>query len=57
MSERILACRLLIKENINYWEENLNESKPDNIMHKLLNEIFPYSNEIGELTLDKLFFI
>ena len=46
MSECILACRLLIKENNTFWEENLNESKPDDIIHKLLNEIFPYSNEI-----------
>ena len=29
------------------------ESKQDDITNKSLNEIFPYSNEIAELTFDK----
>ena len=40
-SKRIVAYRLLMKQNINYWEENLNESKPD-IIHKLLNKYHRY---------------
>ena len=31
----------------------MNESKPDDIAHKLLHEIFSYSNETAELKLDK----
>ena len=31
----------------------MNESKPDDITHKLLHEIFSYSNETTEFTLDK----
>ena len=34
-SESFLKYLSLIKENINYWQENLSESKPYDIIYKL----------------------
>ena len=42
-SERILSCRSLIKENINFWEEDL---EPDNVQSTMvLDELFDNQNE------------
>ena len=30
-SERILTCRLLIKENINFWEENVDSYSEESL--------------------------
>ena len=51
-SERILACRSLIKENINFWEEDLREGNNDNKFDALLEEISSYSSEIMEGSLN-----
>ena len=42
-SERILSCRTLIKENINFWEEDI---EPDNNLSTIvLDELFDNRNE------------
>ena len=41
-SERILSCRSLIKENINFWEENIEndaEESLDSINDLLMKEL------------------
>ena len=50
-SERILKCRSLIKEDINFWEEDI---RPVNVeFEATINETFdPRSNEIMEAVLD-----
>ena len=49
-SERILKCKSLIKENINFWDENLQQEE-DPVT--VVNDIFdPRWNEIAEATLD-----
>ena len=50
-SARILSCRSLIKENINFWEEDL---EPDNVQSTMvLDELFDNRNqEIIESVLD-----
>ena len=51
-SERILACRSLIKEHINFWEEDLNKDLDANYLEKLKEAVEPYSTEIFESVLD-----
>ena len=45
-SERILACRSLIKENINFWNEDLSIKEDNEDIKKLLADIQPFSDEI-----------
>ena len=50
-SERILACRSLIKENIDFWKEDVQPNTSQSI--DILDEIFCHqSNEIIESVLD-----
>jgi hypothetical protein len=52
-SERILSCRSLIKENINFWEENLTVVKNDDVTIAKLNEKLQLrEEEIMESVLD-----
>ena len=50
-SERILSCRLLIKENINFWEENIDSDAEESLdsINDLLDKI---ADEIMETVLD-----
>ena len=45
---RILACRSLLKQNINFWEENL---KPVQKNDKILNILTQHESEINKLFL------
>ena len=47
-TERILACRSLLKQNINFWEENL---KPVQKNDKILNILAQHESEINKLFL------
>ena len=47
-TERILTCRSLLKQNINFWEENL---KPVQKNHKILNFLAQHESEINKLFL------
>ena len=37
-SERVLSCRLLIKENINFWEENIDSDAEESL--DSINDLF-----------------
>ena len=50
-SEIILACRTLIKENVNFWDEDLKNNYDNPINDELLLTLDLNSNEISELTL------
>ena len=50
-SEIILACRSLIKENVNFWEEDLKKDHNNPINKELLAIFDLNSNEIFESTL------
>ena len=52
-SERILACRSLIKENINFWNEDLSIKEDNEDIKKLLADIQPFSDEILTCNLSK----
>ena len=47
-TERILTCRSLLKQNINFWEENL---EPDQKNDKILNILAQHESEINKLFL------
>ena len=47
-TERILTCRSLSKQNINFWEENL---KPVQKNDKILNILAQHESEINKLFL------
>ena len=47
-TERILTCRSLLKQNINFWEENL---KPVQKNDKILNILAQHESEINKLFL------
>ena len=51
-SERILACRSLIKENINYWEEDLSKEVDINYLENIEESVESHSTEIFENFLD-----
>ena len=42
-SERILSCPSLIKENINFWEEDLESDNVQSTM--VLDELYDHRNE------------
>lgn len=50
-SERILQCRALIKENINFWEEDIGMEKIPTISDKFTQYLFEHSNDIEEATM------
>ena len=52
-SERILACRSLINENINFWNEDLSIKEDNEDIKKLLADIQPFSDEILMCNLSK----
>ena len=43
ISERILSCPSLIKENINFWEEDLESDNVQSTM--VLDELYDHRNE------------
>ena len=45
-SERILACRSLIKENINFWEEDLGKEVDINYLENIKESVESHSTEI-----------
>ena len=45
-TERILTCQSLLKQNINFWEENL---KPVQKNDKILNILAQHESEINKL--------
>ena len=47
-TERILTCRSLLKQNINFWEENL---EPVQENDKILNIMVQHESEINKLFL------
>ena len=47
-TERISTCLFLLKQNINFWEENL---KPVQMNDKILNILNQHESEINELFL------
>ena len=50
-SERILSCRSLIKENINFWEENIDSDAEESL--DSINDLFDErADEIMEAILD-----
>ena len=50
-SERILSCRSLIKENINFWEENIDSDAEESL--DSINDLFDErADEIMEAVLD-----
>ena len=51
-SERILACRSLIKEDINFWNENIKPDSNSNVYDEILECLCPINDEILECTLD-----
>ena len=51
-SERILACRSLIKENINFWEEDLSKEVDINYLENIKKSVESHSTEIFESLLD-----
>ena len=52
-SERILSCRSLIKENINFWEENIDSDAEESF--DSVNDLFDErADEIMEVVLEKL---
>ena len=51
-SERILACRSLILEDIDFWKEDLRPEKSNANGERLLSEISQLVTEIQELSLD-----
>ena len=51
-SERILACRSLILEDIDFWKEDLRPEKLNENGERLLSEISQLVTEIQESTLD-----
>ena len=50
-SEIILACRTLIKENVNFWDGDLKNNYDNPINDELLLTLGLNTNEISELTL------
>ena len=48
-SEIILACRTLIKENVNFWDEDLKNNYDNQINDELILTLDLNSNEISEL--------
>ena len=50
-SENILSCRSLIKEDVNFWEEDLKKHHNDLINKELMVILDLNSNEISESTL------
>ena len=51
-SERILACRSLIKEDIDFWKEDLGSDKPVQDFDTLLTTLDEHHTEIMEASLD-----
>lgn len=51
-SERILACRSLIMEDVNFWEEDLKPDNPCDNVQKLMQEVARLQIEIQESSLD-----
>ena len=51
-SERILACRSLIKENINFWEEDLSKVVDINHLENIKESVESHSTEMFESFLD-----
>ena len=50
-SKRIFTCRLLIKENINFWEENIDSDAEESL--DSINDLFDErADEIMEAILD-----
>ena len=45
-SERILACRSLIKENINHWEEDLSKEVDINSLENIKESVESHSTEV-----------
>ena len=51
-SERILACRSLILEDIDFWNENLGRTKEINGENELIEDLKNHTTEIQEAVLD-----
>ena len=51
-SERILACRSLIMEDINFWEEDLRPDNPDDNVQQFMQEVARLQVEIQESSLN-----
>lgn len=52
-SERILRCRSLIKEDINFWKDDLGTDKPVQNLDALITALNELHTEIMEATLDE----
>ena len=50
--ERILACRSLLQEDLNFWEEDLNPSETCSHDENVLHDLESHSVEIQESALD-----